>query len=327
MRRSLLSTVADEMKKEESVEHGRRKPSRFIERGNQLAGAISDDRVEKTFLKVDPARCRMWSRHNRRYDLLNEHNCSDLLEGLKAQGEQEFPAVVRRVSNDAAVDYEVICGARRHWAISWLRAHNFPKFKYLIEVRDLSDEEAFRLADAENRDRADISDFERASDYLQALDRYYDGRQKTMANRLEVSEGWLSRYLDLARLPKEIISAFATVTDLRVQHAREIKPLLRDNKAKAKLLESARALEARQAAEKVKSDIVLKALKESAKGRGSKKQNQGALAEYQSSSGAKILSVHRQGRGGLIFKIKSDEGTAKDELLAACKEAIDTFAG
>ena len=40
-----------------------------------------------------------------------------------------------------------------HWAITWLRANNYPDFRYLIEVRDLTDEQAFRLSDIENRDR------------------------------------------------------------------------------------------------------------------------------------------------------------------------------
>ena len=63
---------------------------------------------------------------------------------------------------------EVICGARRHWTITWLRANNYPRFRYLIEERELTDEEAFRLADIENRDREDISDYERAVDYVEA---------------------------------------------------------------------------------------------------------------------------------------------------------------
>ena len=99
--------------------------------------------------------------------------------------------------------YEVICGARRHFAISWLRANNYPQFRY-----DLTDEEAFRLADIENRDRADLSDYERARDYAHALDLYYGGKQRNMAARLEVSGAWLSRYLYLARLP-EIVSSEA----------------------------------------------------------------------------------------------------------------------
>src|SRR3546814_8245765 len=69
-------------------------------------------------------------------------------------------------------DFEVICGARRHWSISWLRSHNYPDFRFLVDIRELSDEEAFRIADIENRAREDLSDLERARDYLRALDAY-----------------------------------------------------------------------------------------------------------------------------------------------------------
>ena len=95
-----------------------------------------------------------------------------------------------------------------------------------MEERELTDEEAFRLADIENRDREDISDYERARDYAQAVEHYYDGKQKRMAERLEISEGWLSRYLQLAKLPDEVVAAFASIRDLHEVHARTLKPLL-----------------------------------------------------------------------------------------------------
>jgi len=325
MKRSMLSDVADELGKEESAPFGRRKPSRFTDRGNQLAGVMNDDRIEKVFLKIDPDRCRMWPYHNRRYDLLNERNCADLLDGMRAQGEQEFPAIVRRVDNDPNADFEVICGARRHWAISWLRANNFPRFKFLIEVRDLNDEEAFRLADAENRERADISDYERASDYLNALDRFYGGKQKSMADRLEVSEAWLSRYLDLARLPIEIVNAFNAVTDLRVQHGRDLKPLLRMSKMKAKLVARAEELERLQGLEPIKPEKVMIALMESVKDRRATKRQQAPHAEFQSSAGKAIMSVHKQGKSGWLFKFSDPREISEEELLDACQKAIETF--
>ena len=138
----------------------------------------------------------------------------------------------------------MICGARRHFAISWLRANNYPQFRYLVEVRDLTDEEAFRLADIENRDRADLSDYERARDYAKALDLYYGGKQKAMAARLEVSEAWLSRYLYLARLPDVVVRAWPQITDLKELHARILRPLLTD--AGDKVLAEAEAIAAEQ---------------------------------------------------------------------------------
>lgn len=218
--------------------------ARFLKRQNALAE--SGQREEKLLHWVDPASCIMWSRHNRAYDLLTEDNCRDLIDSLKSQGRQEFPAIVRRLPEGSAASYEVICGARRHFAVSWLRANNYPQFRYLIEVRDLTDEEAFRLADIENRDREDLSDYERARDYLQALELYYGGKQKAMAARLEVSEAWLSRYLHLARLPDIIVDAWPSIIDLKELHARNLRPLLADH-GKAVLAE-AEAIAIEQAA-------------------------------------------------------------------------------
>ncbi len=217
--------------------------ARFLKRTNALAD--TGEREEKVLRWVDPATCVMWARHNRAYDLLTEENCRDLIDSIRAQGQQEFPAIVRKRPAGQGAEYEVICGARRHFAVSWLRANNYAQFRYLIEVRDLTDEEAFRLADIENRDRADLSDYERACDYLQALDIYYGGKQKTMAARLEVSEAWLSRYLHLARLPKPILDAWPRITEIRELHARSVRPMLQD--AEDKVLAEAAAISAEQA--------------------------------------------------------------------------------
>ncbi|MEL6886568.1 MAG: ParB/RepB/Spo0J family partition protein [Pseudomonadota bacterium] len=221
--------------------------ARFLKRSTSIGERMAGEREEKVLHWVDPDACRMWERHNREYALLTEDNCRDLIDGIRAQGRQEFPAIVRRLEGEAQ-QYEVICGARRHYAVSWLRANNYPQFRYLVEVRDLTDEEAFRLADIENRDRDDISDYERARDYAQAIELYYGGKQKAMAARLEVSEGWLSRYLGLARLPQEVVGAFASIRDLKELHARTLKPLLAKPQDRAAILAEAAAIARDQAA-------------------------------------------------------------------------------
>src|ERR1700709_2272841 len=80
-------------------------------RSNRLADLASGTVVNRTHELVDPARCRMWAGHNREYSLLNEERCADLIESIKAQGRQEFPAIVRRVRDDPNHEFEVICGA------------------------------------------------------------------------------------------------------------------------------------------------------------------------------------------------------------------------
>lgn len=215
--------------------------ARFLNRSTRVAERLSGDIEEKSLRWIDPEHCKMWDRHNRAYDLLTEDNCRDLIDGIRSQGRQEFPAIVRK-TDDSDLPYEVICGARRHFAVSWLRANNYPQFRYLVDVRELSDEEAFRLADIENRDREDISDFERARDYAEAVALYYGGKQKTMAARLEVSEAWLSRYLQLAKLPDDIIAAFPSIRDIRELHARTLKPYLGRPEEREVLLAEARRM-------------------------------------------------------------------------------------
>ncbi|GIT93251.1 hypothetical protein JANAI62_37050 [Jannaschia pagri] len=215
--------------------------ARFLQRSNRVAERLSGELEEKVLRRIDPARARLWARHNRDYDLLTQDTCRELIDGIRSQGRQEFPAIVRE-TGEVDTPYEVICGARRHFAVSWLRANGHPDIGYLIEVRDLTDEAAFRLADIENRDREDISDYERAVDYLDAVDRYYNGEQKAMAARLEMSPAYLSRFLQLARLPQEIVAAFASIRDLREAHARALKPALGRPETQAAMLAEARAL-------------------------------------------------------------------------------------
>ena len=285
--------------------------ARFLKRQNALSD--TGEREEKVLRWVDPASCVMWARHNRAYELLSEENCRDLIDSIRAQGQQEFPAIVRRLPAGQGAEYEVICGARRHFAISWLRANNYPQFRYLIEVRDLTDEEAFRLADIENRDRADLSDYERARDYLSALDLYYGGKQKSMAARLEVSEAWLSRYLYLARLPSIIVEAWPQITEIKELHARSVRPLLND--AEDKVLAEAKAIAAEQDRARkgqggyVPVPKVLARLKAAAYG------TEMAAGASQASEG---VSVSR--RGGKI-RLEFPQEMSREEL----EQALDDF--
>lgn len=220
--------------------------ARFLKRTSGLADRLSGNTEEKTLRWIDPSEAVMWDQHNRDYALLNEDNCADLIDGIKSQGKQEFPAIVRARAGEDGPAYEVICGARRHFAISWLRANNYPQFKYLVEIRDLTDEEAFRLADIENRDRADISDYERALDYASAIARYYGGKQKAMAERLEVTEAWLSRFLQMAKMPSEIVDAFFRKTEIKEIHARNLRALMLNPKDRQKILAEASNLREEQ---------------------------------------------------------------------------------
>ena len=293
--------------------------TRFLKRGTAITERLSGEIEEKTLRWIDPARCRMWERHNREYALLTEDNCRDLIDGIRAQGRQEFPAIVRPV-DDADFDFEVICGARRHFAVGWLRANNYTQFKYLVEARDLSDEEAFRLADIENRDREDISDYERAIDYADAVERYYGGKQKAMADRLEVSQPWLSRYLQLAKLPQAIVDAFPNVRELRERNARELKPLLGQPETSRAVLEEAAAIGRAQSAARagqgafVDATEVMKRLARAGKPAQAKAVDDRKI--YRRGPGEQGISVRQKGRKVII---EFDDALSAPQLEASLK--------
>ncbi len=302
---------------------------RFLNRSTALSDRLSGDVVEKTLLWVEPERCRMWERHNRRYDLLSETRCADLIDSFKAQGRQEFPAIVRRLRDDPEHDYEVVCGARRHWTVAWLRAHNYRQFRFLIEVRDLTDEEAFRLGDIENRDRVDISDYERALDYADAVGRYYNGRQKDMAARLEVSETWLSRFLGLAKLPRSIVEAYANITDIKERHARDLNPLLSHPERRKAIVDAAKAIAKAQRGalqgEGVGLDgpAVIARLKAAAMPR--RPARRAAAREYASPAGALLVTARKSKGGRLILETAADGD--RRAILEACRQALIDFCG
>jgi ParB family chromosome partitioning protein len=301
----------------------------FSGRSNRLAELAAGAVVSRTHELVDPARCRMWRGHNRDYAALSEERCRDLIESLKAQGKQEVPALVRRVRDDPNCEFEVVCGARRHWSVSWLRAHNYPDFRFLIEVRELTDEEAFRLSDLENRAREDISDFERARDYLRALDQYYDGRQNLMADRINVTTSWLSRYLDLARLPAEIMAAFVSVHDLGIRHATLIKPLLKPEDRKRRVFsEAGRIAAARVAGEAVPnapSDVIrlLATVADTPKKTGSPKRSGHGPTVVNNVAGKAMVMFERPRRGKLTLTLPLRSGSDRGELDAALARLLD----
>lgn len=324
--------VSDSKSRKEAHTERKRTGSYLGSRENSLAKMATGEIVDKAQRLIDPDRCKMWERHNRRYDLLNEQRCIDLIEGFKAQGKQEFPAVVRRLKDDPDYDYEVICGARRHWTVSWLRNNNYPQFKFLIEVRNLTDEEAFRLSDIENRDKEDISDYERAQDYKSALDSYYQ-TQKQMAERLEVSETWLSQYLDLAKLPVEVVECYYSITDIKTQHARDLKPLMKDKRNLSKLINEAKHIKMEQESARageagiISSQEVVKRLKAVVKPAKKAGKKDNVLATYKSSTGHEFMSVTRKGKGELQLSLRVNKGATRDEILEACQEIVINYIG
>ncbi|WP_404478940.1 ParB/RepB/Spo0J family partition protein [Novosphingobium sp. BL-52-GroH] len=197
----------------------------LVSRGKALSKLGADVQYEQ-YEWVDPALCKPSRQNARRYDDLTYEDCEELIQSIRSEGRQRMPAIVRR-TDDSAVPYEIVAGSRRHFAITWLRANNYPDFKYLIDVQPLDDEAAFRLSDLENRARADVSDIERARSYQMALHAHYKGDASAMAERLGVGRATIYRYMSLADLDDTYINAFGDAKVVTVSHPRAITSIVK----------------------------------------------------------------------------------------------------
>jgi ParB family chromosome partitioning protein len=298
--------------------------SSLLGRQNTLARIAAGDVRQVTQQSVDPARCRIWSGNARIYAGLSEEGCRDLIESIIAQGSQKVPAIVRRVEGDPDYDFEVIAGTRRHWSISWLRANSYPDFKFLVEVQNLDDEAAFRVADLENRARKDVSDLERARNYAWALDKHYGGVQARMAERLRVSKGWLSKMLKVAELPDEIVGAFASVTDIELRPAYELALVMEKPSDRVAVLAEAAKLTEEQAQSRraeqsgIAASEVMKRLV-----RAPIERPKASVPVVETHKGRPVVTLMSSNRQGVTLKLHSGSGLETEETLAAVRRILE----
>ena len=281
------------------------------------AGKVVTDRTEW----VDPARCRPWRLHNRDIDHLTEDSCRDLIDAFLSAKKQRIPAIVRRLKDDPDHDFEIIAGVRRWWTVQWLRGNHHPEYDYLVTIQNISDEEAFRVSDIENRSRKDISDWERAREYSRALAEFYDSNQSEMAEHLKISRSWLSRLLDVARLPEEILAAFPDKHGITVRIARDVKPLAADMRT----LELMLAESQRIVAEREDLGTILtgpEVSKRLVRATVAPARTAPEEFEVKAASGKVMLRFSKSSRGGLTIKIAPKSGAPVAELLKAIETLL-----
>jgi ParB family chromosome partitioning protein len=276
------------------------------------AGKVVTDRTEW----VDPESCRPWRLHNRDVDHLTEDSCRDLIDAFLSAKKQRIPAIVRRLKGDPDHDYEIIAGVRRWWTVQWLRQHHHPEYEYLVTIQNVSDEEAFRVSDIENRSRKDISDWERAKEYTKALAEFYNSNQSEMAEHLNISRSWLSRLLDVARLPPEIVAAFTDNHGITVRIARDVKPLAADKRAfELMQVESRKIVSEREGLGTLLTaqDVAKRLI------RATVAPTKIASEEFEvkSTTGKVMLRYSRSAGGGLTLKILPKSCAPIAEVLAA----------
>lgn len=302
----------------------------LLGRENALARVASGEVRQVTQLLLDPLRVRVWEGNARIQTQLTEENCRDLIDSILAEGGQKVPVVVRHLHGDPSHDYELIAGTRRHFAIRWLRGHNYPEMKLLAQVADLDDEAAFRLADIENRARKDISDIERARNYASALDCHYGGKAVRMAERLNLSKGWLSKMLKAASIPDNILNIFDNLQDLALNPAYRLAQAL-DDKARARAIEREAAQIASEKERRfvhgfapLSGAAILTRLMAAQPGNTGPGATDWRM-EIGGAHGRPILAVKGVNRQGITLHLPMASGASDDQIAQAVRNVLETL--
>lgn len=113
--------------------------------------------------------------------------------------------------------YEIVFGHRRHQACLELGL-----LVNAIVDMDMDDKALFEAMDRENRNRKNLSAWEQGRMYETALNKGLYPSLRQLSEGLGVNLSDVSRALQLARLPKDVVGAFRSPLDLQVRWA---KPL------------------------------------------------------------------------------------------------------
>ena len=191
----------------------------------------------RNIVAVNPFRIRMWSLHDRFDHHVNEETCKAEIESFTKHG-QLVPALGRAVRGDPDHEIELIYGARRLFVA---RHVNKP---LLVDVREISDREAIVAMDIENRQRTDVSPYERGMSYARWLRSGHFGSQDDIARALKISSSQVSRLLRLARLPSVILNAFSSPLEICEAWGLDIIDALDDPQRRERTIQAARAMAA-----------------------------------------------------------------------------------
>jgi ParB family chromosome partitioning protein len=188
-------------------------------------------------VSVSPFRCRVWDFHDRLEHLIVEGTCRAEINSFSKHG-QLVATLGRPVRGNPDYDIELICGARRLFVARHLNV------QILVELREMTDRAAVIAMDVENRQRQDVSPYERGLSFARSLRAGHFESQDELARALKISQSQVSRLLTLARLPSIVVNAFPNPLEIREGWGPDLTAALQDVRKRDATIACARALAA-----------------------------------------------------------------------------------
>ncbi|GMM62529.1 ParB/RepB/Spo0J family partition protein [Novosphingobium pituita] len=302
----------------------------FLARRAQSLGEVSRT-VKRPTIRLAPSECTIWPGNARDYADLTFERCESLIASIQEEGRNREAVVVRRTP-DGPAPYELIVGTRRHWSVSWLHANHHSQIELIARIETLDDEGAFRLADIENREREDVTDLERARNYLHAVEAYYGGVRARMAQRLAMPQTTLYNFLRLGELSDTVIAAFPSKAAVKAVHANRLAPHAKGDLEQARIEAEAEAIAREQAALRANGDKpieaakvcdrLIRAAKGSAPAAPRKKADKGGATLFTNSGEPLGQIVKNSAKSGLTLTINPASPLDVETILEALRPAI-----
>lgn len=257
------------------------------------------------YTEIDPSSCTPWKYANRL--IVNEITCHDLIESMKLIG-QKIPIIVRKKEN-SNTQYELICGARRLFACSAL------KIKVKAVIATLSDKEALLVMDAENREREDISPYERALEYKSWVSSGIFKNYKEAMEEAGFKKSWFSKLIALADLDPRIVKAFGLPKNIKQNWGYKIVQICKESSSlKEKLITEAKHC----TKQSLSPEQVFRKLTQITNVSKIPKKN---IIEIHNSEEKTIFTIEKK-KNATMFKLPTLENKVFDEIIELLKEKL-----
>jgi ParB family chromosome partitioning protein len=165
-------------------------------------GVLPSKKLDPKFVKPS----KWANRHDKSFE---GQEFSDLKAEIKSAGGNVQAIKVRPTPGTSPQEYEIVFGHRRHRACLELG------LLVLAIIESIDDKELFKEMDRENRLRADLRPYEQGLMYVRALDEGLFSSQRKLAEDLGLQSSNVSTAINIARLPKAVLEAFASPLDIQ----------------------------------------------------------------------------------------------------------------
>jgi ParB/RepB/Spo0J family partition protein len=270
--------------------------------------------IMRKIVSVDPFQCRLWRLHDRLDETVTAESCRGEIESFLQHG-QLVPVLGRKLRDGSSHKIELVYGARRLFVARHL---NLP---LRVELREISDRQAVIAMDIENRQRADLSAYERGMSYCKWLESGHFSSQDDVARALKISSSQVSRLVAVARLPPLIVEAFVDPAEICEGWGRSLLELLEDTRFASLIFR--RAAEVRLMSPRARGADVYRMLIASIPANYLKRSRQ-VDEVMRDSDGVAIFRMQHQANGLAIrIPLKRLSRNALDEIRAALVTVIE----